>query len=113
MAAKIDWLVIIPDHEGALPKRMASRPTHLEGLAARVQSGAWTMGGATLAHPPVGDEPKAFNGSCMVAHAATKEEVLDEVRKDTYAKAGVWNLDKITIYPLMTAFRKEKAGAAW
>jgi hypothetical protein len=27
MAAKIDWIVLIPDHEGALEKRMAARPS--------------------------------------------------------------------------------------
>jgi hypothetical protein len=90
--------------------------------------------GATVARPPAGDEQKAFNGSCIVARAASKEEVLAEIRKDIYATEGVWNLDKIIIHPvrrwssplslqpiltclsspqLMTAFRKELPGALW
>ncbi|ERT00699.1 uncharacterized protein SPSK_08025 [Sporothrix schenckii 1099-18] len=113
MASKIDWIVIIPDHDGALEKRMAARPEHLAGLAPRVESGAWTMGGATTAHPPIEGQQKPFNGSCIVAHAATQDEVLAEIKKDIYATSGVWNLDKIIIQPLMTAFRKELAGAAW
>lgn len=56
--------------------------------------------GATLAHPPVGDEQKPFNGSCIVAHAATREEVMEEIKKDVYATAGVWNLDGIIVYPV-------------
>ncbi|TPX12332.1 uncharacterized protein E0L32_006979 [Thyridium curvatum] len=113
MTTECDWIVLIPDHEGALEKRMAARPAHLDGLSPRVKSGKWTMGGATLAKPSVEGQQKEFNGSCIVAHAASKEEVLEEVRKDIYATSGVWNLDKIIIHPLATAFRKELAGAAW
>lgn len=53
-----------------------------------------------MAHPPTGDEQKAFNGSCVVARATTKEEVMEEIRKDIYATSGVWNLDQVMIYPV-------------
>lgn len=45
--------------------------------------------------PPIGDEPRSFNGSFVVAQAATKEEVTEELRKDVYAQRGVWDLDKV------------------
>lgn len=44
--------------------------------------------GATLAHPPTGDEQKAFNGSCIVARAAIKEEVMEKIKKGIYATSG-------------------------
>ncbi|KIX03813.1 uncharacterized protein Z518_07366 [Rhinocladiella mackenziei CBS 650.93] len=102
--ASIDWIVLIPDHENALEKRMKARPSHLEGLQPRIKCGAWVMGGATVSSPPIEGEPKQFNGSCLVARAQSKEEVMEELRKDVYAKEGVWNLDKAQVLPLMTAF---------
>lgn len=56
--------------------------------------------GATVDYPPVGDEKRAFNGSCVVARASTKEEVLEEIKKDVYATAGVWNVDKVVMHPV-------------
>jgi uncharacterized protein len=56
--------------------------------------------GATVTHPPADGEAKPFNGSCIVARAATQDEVLEEIRKDIYYTSGVWNLDKIIIHPV-------------
>lgn len=53
------------------------------------------MGGATAATVPKEGEDKQFNGSCLVAKASSKDEVLEELRKDVYAKEGVWNLEKV------------------
>jgi hypothetical protein len=39
-----EWLVIVPDHAGALQKRLASRPKHLEGLKADRED-MWLWGG--------------------------------------------------------------------
>jgi hypothetical protein len=47
-----EWLVIVPDHAGALQKRIASRPKHLEGLKADRED-MWLWGGMssrTLCH---------------------------------------------------------------
>ncbi|KAK2468968.1 hypothetical protein H9L39_19425, partial [Fusarium oxysporum f. sp. albedinis] len=38
---------------------------------------------------------------------------MEEIRKDIYATSGVWNLEKITILPLMTAFRKGLPGSTY
>lgn len=61
--AVIDWIVLIPDHENALEKRLKARPSadiptvlvvafltddhssHLEGLTPRIDTGMWVMGG--------------------------------------------------------------------
>lgn len=113
------------------PSPSPSQPGYLCRL-----TGLHKKPGATVTRPPVEGQAKTFNGSCIVAHAATKEEVLDEIKKDIYATTGVWNLDDIIIQPvcdpsspylayckrvsdacvalkLMTAFRKELPGAAW
>jgi hypothetical protein len=39
-----EWLVIIPDHTGALDKRVAARPNHLEGLKSD-RDDMWLWGG--------------------------------------------------------------------
>jgi hypothetical protein len=54
--------------------------------------------GATAAAVPKEGEDKQFNGSCLVAKASSKEEVLEELRKDIYAQEGVWNLEKVFVY---------------
>ena len=44
--------------------------------------------------PKEGEGLKIF-GSAMMAHAASKEEVLDVLKQDVYFKSGVWDLDKV------------------
>jgi hypothetical protein len=39
-----EWLVIIPDFTGALDKRVAARPNHLEGLKSD-RDDMWLWGG--------------------------------------------------------------------
>lgn len=53
--------------------------------------------GATVSEPPVEGQQKQFNGSCIVAKAKSRDEVLEELRKDIYAKEEVWNLDKVSL----------------
>ncbi|EMT72952.1 hypothetical protein FOC4_g10000196, partial [Fusarium odoratissimum] len=72
---------------------------HLKGIASRIESGAWIMGGPSLEYPPIDGQEKAINGSCIVANAPSREEVMEEIKKDIYATSGVWNLEKIAILP--------------
>lgn len=39
-----EWLVIVPDHVGALQKRIDARPNHLEGLKSDRED-MWLWGG--------------------------------------------------------------------
>ncbi|PQE03730.1 Dimeric alpha-beta barrel protein [Rutstroemia sp. NJR-2017a BBW] len=41
---KQEWLVILPDQEGALERRLSVRPKHFENLKAGVDAGFWKMG---------------------------------------------------------------------
>jgi len=85
---------------------MAVRATHISNFLARADTGFWKLGGATLTEPPRDAEPLAINGSAMMAHAATRDEVLEELKRDVYAKE-VWDLEKVQIIPFKTAIRKE------
>lgn len=37
-------------------------------------------------------------GSAMMAHAATKEEVLEAIKQDIYVKTNVWDLGKVRLH---------------
>lgn len=47
-----EWLVIIPDHQGALDKRIAARPKHLEGLKSD-RDDMWLWGGMSQLIPTI------------------------------------------------------------
>lgn len=47
--------------------------------------------------PKEGEGLKIF-GSAMMAHAASKEEVLEAIKKDIYFKSNVWNLEKVCLF---------------
>jgi uncharacterized protein len=63
--------------------------------------------GAMLEEPPKEGAALKIIGSSMMAHAATKEEVLEMLKKDIYATSGVWDLDKVR-FPLISC--KEERG---
>ncbi|KAF1358340.1 hypothetical protein EJ07DRAFT_125183 [Lizonia empirigonia] len=102
-----EWLVIVPDHEGALQKRIAIRQDHLGGLKKDDES-FWLWGGAMLEEPiKEGDAgPPKMKGSAMLIGAKTREEVEDRLKKDVYVEGGVWDLSKVQIIPFKSALRK-------
>lgn len=55
--------------------------------------------GAMLNSVPVPNATPDFAGSCVIAYAATKEEILAVINEDPYAKAGVWDLEKVSFHP--------------
>ncbi|KAK4690785.1 uncharacterized protein P7C71_g6085, partial [Lecanoromycetidae sp. Uapishka_2] len=103
---KHEWIVILPDQEDALSRRMEVRPHHLKALTPAVEKGFWKLGGAMLDEVPKEGEGPKINGSVMLALAESKEEVLDALKEDVYSKAGVWDWDKVQIHPFISAFRK-------
>lgn len=108
---KMEWLVVIPDKPGTLAKRLEVRPTHFANLKDMVTSGAFRMGGAILDEPPAAADTPAtelkFAGSTLVVLASTKEEVMGMIKDDVYVSAGVWDLEKVSMWPLKLAFMKE------
>ncbi|KEZ38753.1 hypothetical protein SAPIO_CDS10784 [Scedosporium apiospermum] len=106
-AKKTEWLVIIPDKEGVHEKRLEVRPKHFEGIKSFEESGKFKMGGAVLNEVPKDNNPQNFSfyGSTIIVVADTKEEVLDIIKKDVYTESGVWDFEKIQIWPVLLAFR--------
>ncbi|KAF2845753.1 hypothetical protein T440DRAFT_472395 [Plenodomus tracheiphilus IPT5] len=102
-----EWLVIAPDHVGALHKRVEARPRHLEAMKGDRED-MWLWGGAMLEEPiqPGSTDPPKMKGSAMLVAARTKEEVIERVKNDVYVGAGVWDIEKIQIIPFKSAVRK-------
>lgn len=104
---KFEWLVIVPDVPGTLAKRMEVRPVHFAGLKRFDATGSFKMGGALLDEIPANDEPSSLkiNGSTLVLDAASKEEIMEMLKADVYAKEGVWDLEKVQMWPFKCAVR--------
>ena len=59
---------------------------------------AWSLNiktGAMLSEVPKEGEGLKMVGSALMAHAASKEEVMNMIKKDIYTERGVWNLEKV------------------
>ncbi|KAF2018129.1 hypothetical protein BU24DRAFT_421129 [Aaosphaeria arxii CBS 175.79] len=100
-----EWLVIAPDFEGALEKRLKVRNEHLGGLKADPDS-FWLWGGAMLEEPIKEGETPKMKGSAMLIGASSREEVIERLKKDPYVAGGVWDLEKVQIIPFKSALRK-------
>ncbi|KAA6410714.1 MAG: hypothetical protein FRX48_06137 [Lasallia pustulata] len=103
---KHEWIVILPDSEGALERRNKARPDHLKALIPRVAAGFWTFGGAVLEETEAPGEYLKVKGSVMLALAESKEQVLQALREDIFHTAGVWDWDKVQVLPFKTGIRK-------
>jgi len=84
---------------------MAVRPDHLKNLTPKVAAGQFSFGGAMLAEPEVEGQPPQINGSTMLAHAATREEVLEMLKADVYAPE-VWDMERLVVVPFKTFLMK-------
>jgi hypothetical protein len=51
--------------------------------------------GALLDEVPAEGEALKINGSAMVCLATSKEEVLEKLKGDIYAKSEVWDFSKV------------------
>lgn len=100
----VEWCVIAFDKAD----RSKARPAHLAGLKPLVDQGRLVCAGAIYNEPKAPGEERTFAGSHMQVVADTKEEALEIIKADTFAKEGVWDLDNLIIYQLGCAVRKEK-----
>jgi uncharacterized protein YciI len=107
-----EWLVIIPDKPGTKDKRLEVRPAHLKNVlaVAEAQPETYKMGGVILNDLP-GPETAAnpagwdFHGSTIIMQARSREEIIEFISKDIYVKEGVWDVEKVQMWPLKAAFR--------
>jgi hypothetical protein len=60
-----------------------------------------------MSKPPVEGETPPIIGSAMLAYAETKEEVIESLKNDIYSKEGVWDWDKVQIWPFRSAIRSD------
>ncbi|KAL9616085.1 MAG: hypothetical protein Q9160_009004 [Pyrenula sp. 1 TL-2023] len=97
-----EYLIIIPDVPHTIQKRLKVRPQHFVELKPDIASQKVTFGGAMLEEhlKPGDDGPQKMCGSAMLIRAASQEEALERVRKDVYTKEGVWDMDKVQVWPV-------------
>jgi len=60
-----------------------------------------------MSEVPVEGETPPIAGSAMLAYAETKEEVIESLKNDIYTKGGVWNWEKVQIWPFRSAIRSD------
>ncbi|OAX80577.1 hypothetical protein ACJ72_05089 [Emergomyces africanus] len=91
--AKNEYMVIIPDKDGALQKRIEVRGAHLANLKPVLDSGFLKLGGAMLeSHPEEGETPQ-MKGSMLLVVSESPEAIREQLSKDIYATSGVWDID--------------------
>ncbi|KAF8924592.1 hypothetical protein EDD21DRAFT_377704 [Dissophora ornata] len=87
--AKKQFIVIARDFKDpeSAERRLAVRPTHLDGAKALKKSGALQLGGALLSDH---SESGQMIGSVMIFSADSEEEVTSILEKDVYVTGKVW-----------------------
>lgn len=50
-----------------------------------------------LEEPPREGEGLKIVGSAMIAHAASKEDILEVIKNDIYFKTDVWDMQKVNL----------------
>jgi uncharacterized protein YciI len=82
----MQWLIVARDGEddGAMGRRLAARPAHLENAARLQARGHLLVDGALV------DDAGEMIGSACVAQFATRAELAEWLRTDPYVTGGVW-----------------------
>ncbi|KAF7164541.1 hypothetical protein CNMCM5623_009038 [Aspergillus felis] len=101
-----EFLCILPDNTNALENQKNVRQTHYEGIKPLIASGRLVAGGAMLQSHPGDGEDTSFKGSVIIYTGESVEDVRSVIMKDIYAKAGVWDLEKVQIIPYISAIRE-------
>ncbi|KAI2993548.1 FAD dependent oxidoreductase family protein [Aspergillus niger] len=78
---------------------------HYEGIQPLIAQGKLVDGGAIFKEHPEEGKEAHFKGSVIVYRGENAEEVRDIISKDIYATSGVWDLEKVQIFPYVPAVR--------
>jgi hypothetical protein len=70
----------------------------------RRERSADELAGAILDEVPTEGSGLKFKGSAMVALASSKEEVLEQLKADIYAKNEVWDFSKVSLLSFYFTF---------
>lgn len=93
----MQWLIIARDgsDSGALERRLAARPAHLEHAARLQAAGHLLIGGALT------DDDGNMIGTAAIAQFATRAELDDWLTTDPYVTGDVWR--EIEVHPYRVA----------
>lgn len=94
------YAIICEELPGALERRLANRPAHVERLKLLQAEGRLLLAGP---HPAIDADdpgPAGFSGSLIVAEFASREAAIAWAAEDPYCLANVFS--KVTVKP----FRK-------
>ncbi|KAE8167209.1 hypothetical protein BDV40DRAFT_284960 [Aspergillus tamarii] len=106
MTQKKEFLCIMPDKPNVLGLRKQVKGAHYEGITPLIATGKLVDGGAILETHPIENGEVQIKGSMVVYTAENEEEVRGIIEKDIYATSGVWDLDKMQIWPYVPAVRE-------
>lgn len=96
------YAIICEELPGALERRMAHRPAHVERLKALQAEGRLLLAGP---HPSIDAEdpgPAGFSGSLIVAEFASREVAIAWASEDPYSMANVYS--SVTVKPFKRVF---------
>ncbi|KAJ6072903.1 hypothetical protein N7467_010988 [Penicillium canescens] len=117
---KKEFLCIMPDRPNVLELRKKVKAGHYEGIQPLIAGGKLVDGGqfneiygivhelthwlgrytgAIFAEHPQEGKDAQFLGSVVVYTGGNAAEVREIINNDIYAKSGVWDLEKVQIYP--------------
>ena len=94
------YAIIAEDLPGALERRVAHRPAHVERLKALQAEGRLVLAGPHPAIDAADPGPAGFSGSLIVAEFASRDAAVAWAAEDPYTAAGVFS--RVTVKP----FRK-------
>lgn len=91
------YAIICEELPGALERRLANRPAHVERLKDLQAEGRLVLAGP---HPSIDADdpgPAGFTGSLIVAEFASREAAIAWAAEDPYCKANVFS--NVTVKP--------------
>ncbi|OQE27288.1 hypothetical protein PENSTE_c004G00122 [Penicillium steckii] len=90
----------MPDRPDTLNVRKRVKSGHYEGIQPLIAQGKLVDGGAIFKEHPQEGKDSQFLGSLVVYTGENVGEVRKIIENDIYATSGVWDLEKVQIYPL-------------
>ncbi|RDW65058.1 hypothetical protein BP6252_10709 [Coleophoma cylindrospora] len=89
----LEWIVLVEDFPGKAKERYETRPLHVNHIVPKTdpQTGVYNMGGIILSEAPAMGEPLKISGVAAVIKAATREDVMNEIKQDPYYVKGIWD----------------------
>lgn len=96
-----EWCIVIMDKPGADRAQFASE--HIAGILRAKESGTLLSGGQ------INDEstPRKPIGSHLQIRANSKDEAMEFLKKDPFAKGGVWDMGSAAVYQFDGAYREK------